>query len=157
MSFHRLAVLAIACSVTLLFGCTQRIGDFTMISTKNVEVGGKYKKLDQRYKGEDSKGMFIGIPLGIPNLKTAVDNCIEAGNGELLSNAVVESSFWTAIIWGETKYIVTGDVWLKATTSDLYDPSVQLYELQGQSGNYRLVSTIDITRHVQVDYLLSSR
>ena len=68
-----------AFAVTSFIGCSERIGDFTLISTKNVDIGGKYKKLDERYTGEDSRGDILGIPLGMPNLKTAVDNCIEAG------------------------------------------------------------------------------
>ena len=144
-------------SAMLLSGCTERIGDFTLISTKNVEIGGKYKKLDTRYKGEDGRGILLGIPLGMPNLKTAVDNCIEAGTGELLTNAVVESSFWWAIIWGEQKYIVTGDVWTKASSSDLRDIPDQLYNLEGSASGYHLVSASDPVERVKVDYFCSSR
>lgn len=147
----------LAFTILLAYGCSQRVGDFTLISTKNAEIGGKYKRLPDRYKGEDAKGMFIGIPLGIPNLKTAVDNCIEAGKGELLSNAVVESSFWTVIIWGEEKFTVTGDVWVKGESSDLLNPEIQLYELQETSHGYELFSTAEPGQSVKVDYLLSSR
>jgi hypothetical protein len=126
-----------------------------MISTKNVDIGGKYRKLSDRFKGEDSKGMLLGIPLGIPSLKSAVDNCIENGNGELLTNAVIESTFWTAIVWGEQKYTATGDVWVKAGTSDFLDSGIRLYELQGTSRGYQLVSTSDPSQSVKVDYVLS--
>jgi hypothetical protein len=148
---------ALLAAFTLMTGCTQRIGDFTLISTKNVDIGGKYKRLDGRYMGEDGKGMVIGIPLGIPSLKTAVDNCIEKGRGDLLTNAVLESSFWTFIIYGEEKYTVTGDVWVKAGTSDLLNPSINLYELQGTPRGYELVSLSDPSQRVKVDYLWTSR
>lgn len=138
-----------------LQGCTQRIGDFTLMSTKNVEIGGKYKKLDQRFEGIDSKPMILTIPLGTPDLKQAVDNCIEAGKGELITNAVVESSFWTAIVYGEMKYIVKGDVWVKASTSDLMNPSIQLFELLPGTEGYQLVSVNDPSQTVKVSYLTS--
>jgi hypothetical protein len=136
-------------------GCSQRIGDFTVISTKNVEIGGKFKKLDARFKGEDSKGMFLGIPLGVPSLKTAVDNCIEAGKGDLLTNAVLDMSFWTVIIWGEQKYTATGDVWMKAGMSDLRDGATDLSELRADALGYELVSVQEPSRVVRVDYLAS--
>ena len=108
-------------SFTAFVGCTQRIGDFTMISTKNV------------------------------------DNCIESGKGDLLTNAVIESTFWWAIVWGEQKYTATGDVWVKAGTSDLLESGIRLYELQGTPSGYQLVSTSDPSQSVKVDYLLSQR
>jgi hypothetical protein len=136
-----------------LQGCTQRIGDFTLMSTKNVEIGGKYKKLDQRFEGIDSKAMILGIPLGVPDLKQAVDNCIEAGNGELITNAVVENKFWTAIVYGEVKYVVKGDVWVRAATSDLQNPDIELFELLPGNEGYQLVAVADPTDVVKVDYL----
>ncbi len=157
MISSRMLSTVIACAVVLTAGCSQRIGDFTLISTKNVEIGGKYKKLPDRFKGEDKKDMVLAIPLGIPDLKTAVDNCIEAGGGELLSNAVLESSFWTVVVWGEQKYTVTGDVWVKGESSDLTNPQIELYELQRSPLGYELVSTTDPAQTVKVDYLLSSR
>lgn len=138
--------------ITSFIGCSQRVGDFTLISTKNVDIGGKYKKLDERYAGEDSRGDILGIPLGMPNLKTAVDNCIEAGNGELLTNAVIDASYWTAIFYGERKYTVTGDVWVKASISDLVNPNEVLFELKSNSHSFVLVSTTDPAKVIKVDY-----
>jgi hypothetical protein len=136
-------------------GCSQRIGDFTLISTKNVDIGGKYKQVEGRFSGEDSRGVFLGIPLGNPNLKTAVDNCIQAGKGDLISNAVLDFSFWTAIVWGEHKYTVTGDVWVKASMSDLHNKEEDLFELQASAEGYELVSLLDPTRVFKVEYFVS--
>jgi hypothetical protein len=148
--------LAALCTLSLLLaaGCSQRIGDFTLISTKNVDIGGKYKKLNERYKADDTKGMILGIPLGVPSLKTAVDNCIEAGKGDLLTNAVLESSFWTVIVWGQVSYSVAGDVWVRAETGDLMNPSIDLYELEGGPQGYQLVSVSNPQKTVKVDYLV---
>ena len=57
----------------LFAGCSQRIADFTFISTRNVDMGGKYKKI-ARYTGSDSRIDVLTIPFGIPDLKQAVDN-----------------------------------------------------------------------------------
>ncbi len=147
-------VCIIALVIPFFGGCTQRVGDFTVISTKNVELGAKYKKLD-RFKGVDSRPDILFIPLGIPDLKQAVDNCIEAGNGELLTNAVVEAGYWTAIVYGERKYTVTGDVWARASTSDLLNPNIELFELQVGTSGFILSSTTDPSQKVNVDYFAS--
>jgi hypothetical protein len=144
-----------AFAVTSFIGCSQRIGDFTLISTKNVDIGGNYKKLNDRFEGEDSRGEILAIPLGIPNLKTAVDNCIEAGDGELLTNAVIDFSYWTVIFYGERKYTVTGDVWVKASTSDLLNPSEEIFELKTNSHGFQLVSLTEPTKVIKVDYFVS--
>jgi hypothetical protein len=138
-----------------LVSCTQRIGDFTLLSTKNVEIGGKYKKLDGRFKGEDIKGMLLVIPLGIPSFKTAVDNCIESARGDLITDAVLDQTFWTAIVWGEQGFTITGDVWVKASTSELIRPGAELFELQAGAKGFQLVSLSEPRRTVQVDYMVS--
>ena len=114
--------------VASFIGCSQRVGDFTMISTKNVEIEHKYTKLG-RFEGEDVKGAVLGIPLGIVNLEAAVDNCIENGKGTLLTNVVIDYSWWTAFIYGQMTYTVIGDVWEKASVSDLLNPNEEIFEL----------------------------
>lgn len=142
-------------SILAFIGCSQRIGDFTIISTKNVNIGGKYKKVDGRFVGEDSKGVFIGIPLGQPNLKTAVDNCIESGKGDLLTNAVIDGSYWSAIIYGQQTITVTGDVFVKAEISDLLNLNEEIFELQANSNSFELGSLKDSAKVIKVDYFAS--
>src|SRR5215831_7677684 len=85
--------------LTAFVGCTTRIGDFTVISTKNCDVaaGGKFVKKGS-FEGDDMALMILFIPTGFPNLKTAVDKCIEAGDGDLITNAVLSSKFWWAVL-----------------------------------------------------------
>ena len=139
----------------LFAGCSQRIADFTFISTKNVDIGGKYKKMS-RCTGSDSRIDVLTIPLGIPDLKQAVDNCIEAGNGELLTNVVIDFTQWTAIVYGQRKYVVTGDVWAKADVGDLLShPGVELFELHAGPSGFELVSVTDPANVVKIAYLAS--
>jgi hypothetical protein len=152
---NKLWVLLIAViAISLLSGCSQRVGDFTIVSTKNVEIGGKYKKLDSRFKAEDRKPMILGIPIGIPNLKTAVDNCIEAGKGELLTNAVLDASFWTIFFFGEQWYTATGDVWAR---SEIAQDGEELFELAYSPTGYELVSLSDPLNRIKVDYQFASK
>ena len=102
----------------LFVGCAQRIGDFTIVSTKNYESSKQYKKVG-RFVGEDNVFFFI-IPFGIPNIKNACDRAIESGKGVYMTDAVLESVNGLF----NMGYRVTGDVWVPATQSDLMgDPS----------------------------------
>src|SRR5688572_25557140 len=84
-------ILAIAV-VTVLGGCKARLVDFTVISTKNVQLGNT--------KGERVRGksmMFAGIGTDI---KSAIDNALErAGDGSdmLVDGVVKQVSYW--IFW----------------------------------------------------------
>lgn len=55
----------------LLCSCSHRLVDFTLISTKNVPMDQTLDlaKADKRVKGEDSKGIVLSVPLGMPNMK----------------------------------------------------------------------------------------
>jgi len=60
----------------LLTGCSQRIADLTVASTKNYNInGGKFVN-GPRVTGEDSVPVFL-VPLGLPNVKEAADTAIE--------------------------------------------------------------------------------
>jgi hypothetical protein len=128
-----LSGVAIA-SVLFLAGCTNRIGDFTIVSTKNFQRNMAYKNMGRK-TGEDKIFMF-----GIPNLKNAVDKCIEqAPGGGYLTNAVIN---YTVMIFNlGTGYEVTGDVYAEANHADLHDPKVELFTLQEVNGQAVLVSS----------------
>lgn len=146
---------ALVVAASVLGGCSQRIGDFTMVSTKNYERGVNYKMLG-RMEGEDKVLVILGIPLGAPNLKTAVDRAIEAGNGVYLANAVIDYGGWNAIIVGKWGYTATGDVYGTAERGDLNNPDIELFNLRETEnglvmesiGNGRQIPVQDITKYV---------
>ncbi len=95
----------------LLCSCSHRLVDFTLISTKNVplERTEDLAKADKRVKGQDSKGIILSIPLGLPNMKEAIDRAIESYPGAVaLSDGVVYSKGWTCFFYGKNKYVVEG-------------------------------------------------
>jgi hypothetical protein len=157
MKHHALVSLACILALGIWAGCSQRIGDFTLLSTKNVDIGGKYLKLS-RESGSDSRPDILTVPIGIPDMKQAVDNCIDAGKGELLTNVVVDFIQWTAIVYGKRTYMVTGDVWGKATVGDLMShPGAEVFELRPGASGLELVSTTNPGNAVKIDYLASGR
>ena len=113
--------------------------------------------MEGRFEGVDAKPVILGIPIGNPDLKQAVDNCIEAAKGDFISNAVLESGYWSVLIYGQVKYKVVGDVWAKASSSELMNPNVEIYELQQASDGYRMVSLSNPSNSVKVESLYATR
>ena len=113
------ACLAVVIASFIMTGCTQRFVDYTLLSTKNVDLSkaGTFKRGANRVTGEDGRYIIIFIPTGgRPHLKTAVDRAIESVPGAVgLVDGVVSARGWWFII-GENAIIVEG--------TPLIDPSL---------------------------------
>lgn len=98
--------------IVLLTGCSTRLVDFTLISSKNVELshGELLKRGSQRVYGEDRKSMIIIIPTGEPSVKEAMDRAIEKTPGAvgLVDGVVTHKSWYIPYIYGEFWYEVEG-------------------------------------------------
>ncbi len=66
-------------------GCSLRVADLTLVSTKNIDLS--HTRLDvrtgERFKGEDCVFLF-----GLPNLETAIDDALEKGGGNIMVDQV---------------------------------------------------------------------
>ena len=105
MFFALIALLSISAT-----GCVTRLGDFTIISTKNIDLtrGADFKRGQSRIQGEDSIFIIIFIPTGVPNMKTAIDKAIESVPGAVaLLDAVLSAKVWWFIV-GQEGYLVEG-------------------------------------------------
>lgn len=108
-------VLICLCTLMLLCeSCSQRMMDFTIISSKNINISNPdpnycVKVANIRVKGKDSKSIILLIPMGTPNLKSAVDKAIEQYPGAVaLSDGVIYYKYWNAIFFGKSQYEVEG-------------------------------------------------
>jgi hypothetical protein len=99
-------------TIILLGGCSQRITDFTIISSKNIDLSGstKFKRGRDRVVGKDVKHVIILIPTGISNIKQATDRAIEMTPGAVaLVDGVVDWHYWwIPYIYGRQWYQVEG-------------------------------------------------
>ena len=106
-----LAVLLIAVSST---GCAHRVADFTIASTKNVEVSRidlRTAALTRNVEATDGRFWFLIIPFNSqPKIKEAMDRCLEKGNGDFMTNAVVYDEGWSLLLFSYGAYTVKGDV-----------------------------------------------
>ena len=91
-------------------GCSMRVLDFTIVSSKNVEMRIPDSSKGERVVGVDKVTNILGIPLGSANLKEAVDRAIEkAGPGyDALVDGVIYSIFNYYLLFATVGYKVEG-------------------------------------------------
>lgn len=94
-SSRRVFVAALCVGVLTLSGCSQRIGDLTFVSTRNIDLSNA--QLDvregQRVTGKDCKMWPLGlIPLGYPTLEGAIDDALQKGNGNVMIDQVTTAT-----------------------------------------------------------------
>ena len=95
----------------MLFGCSTRIGDFSVISTKNIEMDGEYELIGRDVKGTDMKPIILYFPTGTPTIEGAIDDALESVDGDIMTDVIITSNVWWLYLYGEQRYVVVGDVW----------------------------------------------
>lgn len=100
-------ILALALGALLLSGCTYRVADMTVGSTKNYNLNSATFVKGQRVIGEDKAPVVI-FPLGIPNVKTAMDRAIEKNRCAVALSDVVVSYLNHAFLFGIVGYRIEG-------------------------------------------------
>lgn len=91
-------------------GCSTRLGDFSVLSTKNVDVAAL--KPGDRFSGEDCVNyLFMFIPLGQVNWKNAMDQALERGKGDVMVDVVLTQTGWTIpFLWMQECIVIEGTV-----------------------------------------------
>jgi uncharacterized membrane protein len=94
-------------------GCTSvtRIGDFTIVSSKNIDLsrGADFKRGTNRVKGEDIVVLTgFNVP-STPNMKTAIDRAIEYVPGAVaLLDGVISQKTVSYPFYTKFGYVVEG-------------------------------------------------
>ncbi len=135
MSLNKFSAMLMGlCIIALSTSCTYRLGDLTVMSTKNIELSkmGMYKKCAERSIGEDKVYVIFFIPVGMPSIEEACDRAIESAGGTFLTDAVVTYESFI-FFFGWMKYEVEGEVWCQ--TSGPSDTSINIpdYVLENSS------------------------
>ncbi|KFD19704.1 hypothetical protein GTPT_1635 [Tatumella ptyseos ATCC 33301] len=94
--------------VALLSGCSARVADLTIGSTKNYDINSNHFIKGARVTGEDSAPVVI-FPLGIPNVKTAIDNAIEKDKCSVALSDLVVTQYNHSFLFGKFGFIVEGN------------------------------------------------
>lgn len=105
-------VLLVSLTIGIITGCTSTIGNFTIASTRNMDIKSNNFRIDSStiVKGDDTQYMYIIIPTGIPEIKEAMNNAIQKAPGSIgLSDVTIKYGGWyIPLIYGQLYYIVEG-------------------------------------------------
>ena len=97
-------ILIMLLLIPLVSGCSRRMIDFTVISSKNMQLQIPSEARGPRVEGKDMAMILLLIPFGSPNLKEAVDRAIEsAGPGY---DALVDG-----VLYRQSYYFVVGGLY----------------------------------------------
>jgi hypothetical protein len=99
IAYRKLLAIISVVACTLTLGCTTRLGDFTALSSKNIDVTG-IKKGD-RLTGESCANVVLGFPLSDGHWETAMDKGLERGKGDVMVDTVVSITSWRLILFGQ--------------------------------------------------------
>ena len=105
---NRMLVVILCAGLFLLQGCVTRLGDFTVLSTKNVNVAGL--KPGDRFSGEDCITTIVGINIGEVNWKNAMDQGLERGKGDVMVDVVLTQTGWSIGLVSQNCVVIEGTV-----------------------------------------------
>lgn len=93
-------------------GCSERLGSFTVLSTKNIDLSNFSTQTEMgldRVRGEDVSHIVFVCPNKIPSFKEAVDIALEENDSYMLSDAVLKYEwFYIPLIYGQEKFVAEG-------------------------------------------------
>ena len=109
MTLRRAKSQIIALILLLVFvqGCSIRLGDFTTLTSKNINVSGV--KRGERVTGADCVTYFLTPFWYEPNWESAMDAAIEQGEGDVLIDVVMVTKKWWFIM-GQNCIQISGNV-----------------------------------------------
>ena len=93
-----------------LTGCGYRMGDFTVTTTKNLNIPITKLETGPRVSGEDCAYRILFIPVGhvVPDVKAATDQALEKEHANFLLDTVWEFTGSNFILFGTYCITVTG-------------------------------------------------
>ena len=109
---RRCAVALLVVVLASLVGCKQRIGQLSVVTTRNVnlaEVDLDKAPTERMVVGDDTVFILVFIPFGIPTLQDAVEDALAKGGGDVMTDVTVHRRWWWFIV-GQEWIEVTGDV-----------------------------------------------
>jgi len=107
------AIYAVIAAAAIISGCTIRVADMTIASTKNYNINSSHFVKGARVIGEDNYPVII-FPTGIPNAKTAMDHAIEQDKCAVGLTDVVVSQLNHSFLFGMIGIRVEGNLIIDA-------------------------------------------
>jgi len=96
----------------LAVGCSTRMADLTVVSNRSVNLDAvdfDSLPVERRVEGRSSSFVLLFIPLGAPSFEEAIDDALERGQGDLMTDVTIHSTSWWFLV-GQNGIRVQGDV-----------------------------------------------
>lgn len=97
--------IIVSLMIMAISACTAHLTDMSVISNKNVNLN----KVDvdkmphvKHVTGRDSNFVFLFIPFGYPQIKTALNDALQKGDGDLMVDASLYAKSWWFLIGQDT-------------------------------------------------------
>lgn len=114
-------IFALICALVLTTGCKTRLIDYTLISSKNVDLSkiSTFRRGTERATGKDELYLILFIPTKPQvSVKEALDQAIQSVPGAVaLTDGVIYYENYTFILGAYSAYVVEG--------TPLIDPALQ--------------------------------
>lgn len=91
----------------------QKLGNFTMISDKNIKTTKTNLNKAPQIKnisGEDSKLIILWFNIGTPKFQNALDDLLSKGDGDIAIDVSSEFKSWYFLFIGQNKITMKGTV-----------------------------------------------
>ena len=109
-TMRRAGILALVSGLLCLSACTTRIGDLTILSTKNIPA--EMTVIREGVEGKDcSNVILLLIPVGTlnPTIDGAIDDALDKVPGaDALIDVTIKSHAWTMILFTQSCVTVEG-------------------------------------------------
>ncbi|MGO1297036.1 MAG: hypothetical protein ACTMIA_06945 [Vibrio sp.] len=105
----KLCLIGAIVATLVTTGCSTRVADFTIASTKNVNLNSGDFIKGKRVTGTDTRAIVL-IPVGHPNIKEAADDAIEKDHCAVALTDVTTDYSHFALLFGYSRFTVEGDL-----------------------------------------------
>ncbi|MDT9547438.1 MAG: hypothetical protein RI826_08905 [Chlorobium phaeovibrioides] len=132
------------CGLFMLSGCSTRLVDFTILSSKKVDLAraATFVRDEGRVSGCDMAQIIVIVPTRTPDAGAALDRALASVPGAvaLVDGVLTHKWFYVPYIYGESAYIVEGTALidpagLPAATAGREGTLDRLYVVTRMDGN----------------------
>jgi hypothetical protein len=99
-------------SLCFAMGCSTTIANLDVVSTKTSDFSAAHYRSANQASASDGRLWITILPLGgAPSIDTGINNLLNKYNGDYLTDAKVDESWWSLLVISYGAIDVKGDVW----------------------------------------------
>ena len=93
-------------------GCSTTIANLNVVSTKTADFSQDHHRSANQASASDGRLWITILPLGsAPSIDKGINNLLQKYNGDYLTDATVDETWWSLLVISYGAIDVKGDVW----------------------------------------------